>query len=263
MQAAGTIMSGSFGSSLSRYPLNNFRYLPMNPFHSGLLNCAFVFSLLIPTGGALAAEAPPPAAKGAEVLFDGSSLAGWEGDLKIWRIEDRVITGGSLTETVKRNEFLATVKEYGNFIVRFKIKLTGHEGFINSGFQIRSQRVPGDSEMSGYQCDFGDPTWWGSIYDESRRNKLMAQSDMKALEPVLKRNDWNEYVIRADGPRITTWINGVMGVDYTEADATIVQTGHMGIQVHGGGKALVEVKDLTIEELPPATKREGAREPKK
>ena len=210
-----------------------------------------------------AAEPPPAAASSVIAIFDGKSLTGWEGDSKIWRIEDGSLTGGSLTETVTRNEFLATTKEYSNFIVRFKIKLTGNGGFINSGFQIRSQRVTGDSEMSGYQCDFGDPTWWGSIYDESRRNKLMAQSDMKALEPVLKRNDWNEYIIRADGPRITTWINGVMGVDYTEAEPAITQTGRMGIQVHGGGKALVQVKDLTIEELPPTPQRQGAPEPKK
>ena len=181
---------------------------------------------------------------------------------KIWRLEKGVITGGSLTETVKQNEFLASRKEYANFVVRFKIKLTGQEGFINSGFQIRSQRVPGESEMSGYQCDFGDPTWWGCLYDESRRNKVLAQSDMKTLEPVLKRNDWNEYVIRANGPRITTWINGVMGVDYTEPDPAIVQTGRMGIQVHGGGKALVELKDLTIEELPSTTASPGSKVPK-
>ena len=42
----------------------------------------------------------------------------------------------------------------------------------------------------------------------------------------------------------------MQGVDYTEADPAIVQTGKMGIQVHGGGKALVQVKDITIEELP-------------
>jgi putative membrane-bound dehydrogenase-like protein len=210
-----------------------------------------------------AAEPPPAPGANPTVLFDGKTLTGWEGDPKIWRVDNGVISGGSLTEKVVRNEFLATTRDYGNFVVRLKIKLTGSEGFINSGFQIRSQRVPGDSEMSGYQCDFGDPGWWGCIYDESRRNKLMAQSDMKALEPVLKRNDWNDYVIRADGPRITTWINGVMGVDYTEADPAIIQTGRMGIQVHGGGKALVEVKELTIEELPPTPKREGAAEPKK
>jgi len=228
-----------------------------------LLPLALCLSLLPLPCFAADGAAPPAAVSAAVPLFDGKALTGWEGDPALWRIQDGVITGGSLTETVKRNEFLASTREYGNFIVRLKIKLTGSEGFINSGFQIRSQRVPGDSEMAGYQCDFGDPSWWGCVYDESRRNKLMAQSDMKALDPVIHRNDWNDYVIRADGPRITTWINGVMGVDYTEADPAIIQTGRLGIQVHGGGKAQVQVKDITIEELPPSPQRQGAPEPKK
>ncbi len=66
----------------------------------------------------------------------------------------------------------------------------------------------------------------------------------------LRKNFWNEYIIRADGPRITTWINGVMGVDYLEADPKIPQEGLIGIQVHGGGKALIEAKDIMIEERP-------------
>ncbi len=213
------------------------------------------------TLASLHADPPPPVGK-TTPMFDGKTLAGWEGNAKIWRVEEGVITGGSLTETVKENDFLATTRDYGDFIVRFKIKLTG-TGFVNSGFQIRSQRVPNNSEMAGYQCDYGEPGWYGAIYDESRRNKLMAPSDMEALRPVIKLNDWNEYIIRADGRRIQTWINGVQGVDYTEADAAIVQTGKSGIQVHGGGKALVQVKDLTIEELPPTEKIIGAPEPAK
>ncbi len=210
----------------------------------------------------LHAEPPPPAGK-TKSLFDGKTFDGWEGNTKIWRIEDGAITGGSLTEHVKDNDFLASVKDYGNFIVRFKIKLTGREGFINSGFQIRSQRVPNNHEMIGYQCDWGEPTWYGAIYDESRRNKVMAESDMKALRPVIKKDDWNEYVIRADGRRIQTWVNGVQAVDFTEADEKIVQTGKFGLQVHGGGKALVQFKDITIEELPPTEKVIGAPEPGK
>jgi len=216
------------------------------------------------TRASRAAE-PPPAPKNPKSLFDGRTFAGWEGDQKIWRVEDGCLTGGSLTETVKQNEFLATTRDYTNFIVRFQIKLTGTNGFINSGFQIRSQRVPNNSEMAGYQCDFGEPNWYGAIYDESRRNKLMASSDMKALRPVIKRGDWNDYVIRADGPRITTWINGVMGVDYHEPDLSIpnYDWGKLGIQVHGGGKAVVQVKDIAIEELPVGKRFIGAPEPKK
>jgi hypothetical protein len=212
----------------------------------------------------LRADAPPvPDASKVKPLFDGKSLEGWEGNTKLWRVQDGCLTGGSLTESVKENDFLATQKDYGNYVLRLKIKLTGSEGFINSGIQMRSTRVPKSSEMCGYQCDYGDPSWWGCVYDESRRNRVMAQSDMKLLGPAIKRNDWNEYVIRADGPRITTWINGVTGVDYTELDPKIPLSGKIGIQIHGGGKAQVQVKDITIEELPATPKSESATEPKK
>jgi putative membrane-bound dehydrogenase-like protein len=227
----------------------------------------FIAAAIVATGSTIhlrAAEAPP-VLKNPRLLFDGKSFAGWEGDPKIWRVEDGCLTGGSLTETVKQNGFLATTRDYTNFIIRFKIKLTGTNGFINSGFQIRSQRVPNNSEMAGYQCDFGEPSWYGAIYDESRRNKLMAPSDMKALRPVIKQHDWNDYVIRADGSRVTTWINGVMGVDYFEPDLSIpnYDWGKLGVQVHGGGKAVAQVKDIAIEELPAGKRFIGAPEPKK
>ena len=206
--------------------------------------------VLMASGLAVARQGEaPPAPGSATPLFDGKTLAGWDGNSSIWRVEDGAITGGSLTETVKVNEFLATTREFSDFIVRFQIKLTGQEGFINSGFQIRSQRVPSSSEMSGYQCDFGDPNWWGAVYDESRRNRVLSPSDMAALGPVLRRNDWNDYIIRAAGPRITTWINGQMGTDYRETDASIPLSGKLGIQVHGGGKALVQVRNIRIQEL--------------
>lgn len=233
-----------------------------------IMNCrlklqAALGLLLLTAVGSHCAEAPP-ALKNPKSLFDGKTFAGWEGDSKIWRVEDGCITGGSLTETVKQNEFVATTRDYTNFVIRFKIKLTGTNGFINSGFQIRSQRVPNNSEMAGYQCDFGEPSWYGAIYDESRRNKLMASSDMKALRPVIKKDGWNDYVIRADGSRVTTWINGVLGVDYYEPDLSIpnFNWGKLGIQVHGGGKAVVQVKDIFIEELPASKEFIGAPKPK-
>lgn len=221
-------------------------------------------AILLPLWAAVTCLAAPPAVDPARMkpLFDGRTLDGWEGDPKLWRVEDGCIVGGSLTETIKQNEFLATTRRFTNFVIRAKFKLTGGSGFINSGIQIRSERVPNSSEMAGYQCDIGDPTWWGSIYDESRRNRVLAWSDMKALEPVLKRNDWNDYVIRADGNRIATWINGVLGVDYLEPDPDIIGSGRIGFQVHGGGAAQASFKDITIEELPVRPKLQGAAEPK-
>ncbi len=206
-----------------------------------------------------------PDLKNPKPLFDGKSLEGWECEPNptLWKVEDGCITGGNEIDNIKRNEFLATKRDYTNFIIRLKIKLTGKEGFVNSGFQIRSVRVPNSGEMSGYQCDYGEPNWYGAVYDESRRNKVLQASDMDKLGPVIKRQDWNDYVIRADGPRITTWINGVQGADYIEQDQKIPLSGKLGIQVHGGGKTKVQVKDIVIEELPAQPKFDGAPEPKK
>ena len=67
----------------------------------------------------------------------------------------------------------------------------------------------------------GDPQWWGCLYDESRRNKVLAHSDMKEVSKVLKKNDWNEYVIRAEGNRIRLSINGLQTIDYTFACAAL------------------------------------------
>jgi hypothetical protein len=184
-------------------------------------------------------------------LFDGKSFAGWDGDTKeTWRLEDGCIVGGSLDKKVPRNQFLATKKSYGNFVLRLKFKLRGDsKNFVNSGVQFRSQRKPNDTEMIGYQADLGDPAWWGCLYDESRRNRVLAQSDMEKLNKVLKRGDWNEYEVRAEGRRIRTYLNGVLGVDYTEKDEKIPQEGRIGLQIHGGGPAEVRFKHITLEEL--------------
>lgn len=189
---------------------------------------------------------------GPEKIFDGKTFQGWDGDTnKTWRIEDAALVGGSLKTTVPRNEFIATTRSYTNFVLRLKFKLTGSEGFINGGVQIRSVRTTNPpNEMSGYQVDIGDPEWWGCLYDESRRNKVVAKSDIKEVNKVLKRNDWNEYVIRCEGKRIRAFLNGLPTVDYTEPEDSIPQYGRIGCQVHGGGKTEAWYKDITIEELP-------------
>ena len=184
-------------------------------------------------------------------LFDGKTFRGWEGDTnKTWRIENGAIMGGTLKERVPRNEFICITRSYTNFVLRLRFKLAGTEGFVNGGVQIRSQRIANPpNEMSGYQADIGDG-WWGALYDESRRNKVLAKPDAGVAEKALKRGDWNDYEVRCEGKRIRLSINGQQTVDYSEPDDSIVQHGVLGMQVHGGGKTEVSYKDITIEELP-------------
>jgi len=181
-------------------------------------------------------------------LFDGKTLDGWEGSEKVWRVADGVIVGGSL-EGNKQNEFLATKKAYKDFVLKLEYKLTGTEGFINSGVQIRSRRIDKPAnEMKGYQADIG-VGWTGSLYDESRRNKVMAKADAELIKKTEKLGDWNTYEIRCEGPRGVLKLNGVQTIDYTEEDKTLEQEGLIGLQIHGGAKSEVSFRNITIEEL--------------
>ena len=186
-------------------------------------------------------------------LADGKTFDGWEGDTeKTWRIEDGAFVGGSLKEKVPRNEFLRTKRSYTNFVLRVKFKLVGTPagGFINGGVQIRSQPAKAPpNEMVGYQCDMGDD-WWGALYDESRRNKVLVKPDPEAVAKALRKGEWNEYLIRCQGKRIQTSINGVEMIDYTEPDEAIPQFGRIGLQIHAGGPAEASYKQIAIEERP-------------
>jgi hypothetical protein len=177
-------------------------------------------------------------------LFDGKSLAGWGGDEKMFRVEDGAIVAGTLEQKIQRNEFLSTKKDYGDFELRLKFKLVGGPQ-ANAGVQIRSERIPNHHEMIGYQADMGDG-WWGALYDESRRNKVLAAPKKEAIEKVLKRNDWNNYRILCEGQRIRLWINGQQTVDYTEEDEKIPLKGKIALQIHGGPPSEAWYKDIEL-----------------
>lgn len=185
-------------------------------------------------------------------LFDGKTFEGWEGNTKeVWRIEEGALVAGSLEKKQAKNDFLATVKEYGDFELTLKWKLEGKEGFVNGGVQFRSRRVPNHHEVSGYQADLG-MGYDGALYDESRRNKMLAKPAKDVLDKAKKPlGEWNEYRIRAEGPRIQLWLNGVQTVDYTEEDPSIARSGIIAVQIHGNAVAKVQYKEIAIEELKP------------
>ncbi len=207
-------------------------------------------SLATALATALAFVAALPAAAEPVPIFDGETFEGWEGDIgTVWRIEDGALTAGSLEKRQEKNNFLATVKEYGDFELTLKWRLLGTEGFVNGGVQFRSKRIPDHHEVIGYQADLGAGTD-GALYDESRRKRMLAKPSPEVLATVEKPlGEWNEYRIRAEGPRIQLWLNGVQTVDYTEEDEGIDETGIIAVQIHGNATALVQYKDLAIVEL--------------
>ena len=175
---------------------------------------------------------------------------GWEGDAQYFRMQDGAIVAGNLQRPIPNNEFLCTEKSYRDFQITLKARLIG-EG-KNAGVQFRSIRIPDHYEVIGYQCDIGESperSIWGSLYDESRRKEFLAHPPAENMADLVKTDDWNEFKIVVEGPRIQIWLNGIQTVDYTEAEANIEQEGKICLQIHSGPPAEAWYKDIVITEL--------------
>ena len=226
---------------------------------------------LCSTASSQAVEEAPPAAKGKKKekgftpLFDGETLKGWSGgNMKYFRVEDGAIVAGTMKEKIPNNEFLTHEKEFENFELRLEAKLVGDGG--NAGIQIRSRRPTGEEiksddkkkrlpphEMVGYQVDMGkawDKVWWGKLYDESRRRKVLAgPEDEEKLAELVKWDDWNRYRIRVNGKRVNIWLNGTKTVSYVEEDRGIARKGLIGLQIHGGPPSEASYRNIRIKEI--------------
>ena len=210
--------------------------------------CLRALALLVAATAVVFAQEASPAVS----LFDGKTLEGWDYTEGVWRVEDGAITAGSHDKDVPKNEFISTKKSYANFELKLKIKCSGDlaTGQVNSGIQIRSARLPG-GVVAGYQVDCGKG-WFGKIYDEHRRRLIYPTPiDEPTLLKGVDTFGWNEYRILAEGPRIQVWINGIPASDYTETNPFIPLNGVIAPQIHKGGHAMVQFKDVTIRELPP------------
>ena len=183
-----------------------------------------------------------------KLLFDGSTFNGWEGNMDFFRIENGSIVAGRLNKKIPNNEFLCTTSEYENFDLRLKFKVVGSPQ-ANAGIQFRTKRIPNHHEVIGFQADIGQK-YWGALYDESRRRKILAAPPAKDIPKIVKTGDWNTYRIIAKGNKIQLILNGYKTVDYTEKDKKIAEKGVIALQVHSGPACEIYYKDINIIEYP-------------
>ncbi|MBN2216282.1 MAG: DUF1080 domain-containing protein, partial [Pirellulales bacterium] len=183
--------------------------------------------------------------EGFVALFDGKTLDGWikRGGGATYAVEDGTIVG---RVGPGGNTFLCTPKQYADFVLKLDLKL---DVPFNSGIQFRSHARK-NGRVFGYQCEV-DPSaraWSGGIFDEARRGWLAPMDKNEAARKAFRLDDWNEYVIRAVGPRIQTWVNGVPCADLTDAkDAK----GFIALQVHAARKGQIRWRNIRIKELNP------------
>jgi hypothetical protein len=139
-------------------------------------------------------------------LFDGKSLDGWEqkNGSATYRVEDGCIVGR--TAEGSPNSFLATKKSYGDFELKFEVKVDDE---LNSGVQIRSASTPdfNNGVVHGPQVEIAVNGTAGFIYGESLKTGWLSEdrSDPKA-QAAFKKGDWNRYRVVAEGKSIKTWV---------------------------------------------------------
>ena len=229
------------------------------------------------TRSLLAALALAATARAGEpvTLFNGKDLTGWEGNPDLWSVKDGAITGRSTAAApLAGNTFLVWKGgEVSNFELRFQFRITpdNDKGFGNSGVQYRSKVVdPAKFVVAGYQADFeAGKTYSGILYEEKGRG-ILAQRGQKVvvsdgddpkkpklevtgetgrsedIQAAIRQGDWNEYVIKANGPHLQHFINGKLSVDVTDNSTAAAKSGVLALQLHAGPPMTVQFKDMVL-----------------
>lgn len=167
-------------------------------------------------------------------LFNGKDLKGWKqlnGQAK-YEVINGEIVGTTVSNTP--NSFLATTKNYGDFILELELKV---DNSMNSGVQIRSESNAAyqNGRVHGYQVevDPSDRKFSGGIYDEARRGWLYPLDINPTGQQAFKNKQWNKYRVECIGNSIRTWINGVPTANVVDA---LTPAGFIALQVHAIGK---------------------------
>lgn len=199
-------------------------------------------------------------------LFDGKTLAGWQGDPAIWTVEEGAITGRTTPQTrLKENNFLIWKDQVENFELRLKFRLQGG----NSGIYFRAQkRAPGKTggdPLVGPQADFDATGRWTGVIMEYLGRDVLAERGQKVLideqgtkrvvgsvgDPAqllkaVKPGDWNDYTVIARGGQVVLRTNGQTMCELDDRDPKRPVHGWLALQVHVGPPMRVQFKDIYL-----------------
>lgn len=174
-------------------------------------------------------------------LFNGEDLSGWVvyGTEK-WYVEDGILISESGPDA--EYGYLGTEENYKNFelTAQFKQDQDGNSGiFFRSTFE--------GTKVSGWQVEVAPPgNDTGGIYESYGRGWLVKPDPEK--DQHLKFGEWNDIKVRVEGDHVTTWLNGVEMVDYTDEKIGEGE-GQIALQIHSGGGLKISWKDLKLIEL--------------
>lgn len=208
-------------------------------------------------------------------IFDGVSLKGWDGNPKLWTVEDGVIVGRTSAEDpIPANSFLVWRQgELDNFELKFEYLIEGG----NSGLQYRAFEKPrawGPHILGGLQADFESGTrHTGGLYGERSRRILATRGqkveigadgkpsvvgnvgDPAELQDLIDLEGWNRFHVIARGNHYIHKINGHVMVDVIDNDPNAPTSGLLGLQVHRGPPMTVKFRDIQLKRLEMADRK--------
>jgi 3-keto-disaccharide hydrolase len=203
-------------------------------------------------------------------IFDGNTLAGWEGNPTYWRVENGAMVGEITAATViKSNTFIVwRGGKPEDFELKLDYRITP-EG--NSGINYRSAIVPDPVTpenrfaVRGYQCDLdGRKRYPGNNYEEKGRLFLAVRGQLTRVvggrPPILLAtigdtdelaravtDDWNAVHLIVRGNIMTHIINDRVMTMVVDDDApNRPGDGLIGVQVHAGPPMKVEYRNLRL-----------------
>ena len=240
----------------------------------------FLLSLLL-LGSAVATNAAEANSGGFVSLFDGKSLAGWHVSAKTghsrasknqsggkWVIEDGAIVGSQ--DIPGNGGIIITDEKFGDFEVVFEMN---NDFGPDSGLFLRSTE---DGKAWQAMIDYHSGGNLMGVYGEGlggkphvrnysfRKTPEQIQLATNSLVPLAvlpeswpyfwRHGQWNEFRARIvnNPPTITTWINGVKIMEWTEKEVRHPATGGIALQVHGGGNhtnEFVRYRNIRVKRL--------------
>lgn len=258
--------------------------------HVILLGC--LLGAIVNVGDVRAQQTYPSTAPasdaGFELIFDGKSLDGWEGDETFWRVENGALVGEITPgNEIKRNTFIiwrgaggGGGGAGGRIVGDFELKLAYRISPMgNSGINYRSAALDDPKfAMKGYQFDIdgggrknaGEVRHTGNNYEErgrtfmalrgqvtravdgGKREVIGSVGDYKQLAKSIREEDWNDVHIIARGNTLVHTLNGqVMSILIDDDAKSRAAEGRIGVQVHTGPPMKVEYRDIRLKTSSP------------
>src|SRR5262245_30185819 len=188
--------------------------------------------------------ADPPTA-----FFDGKTLDGFDGLKQYWKVVDGALVGSTEPDGLKFNTFLCSPKKYGDFELKFQVRLKGRDA--NSGVQVRSELKDRKTfAVWGPQCDMGQQ-YWGSLFGEhfgpGGSHFMMQAAPADTVRRVVKPDDFNDYHIRCAGKHVSIALNGTTTVDGDFPQ--LPPEGIIAFQIHAGPAMEVTFRKIQFREL--------------